>query len=191
MLDNPSTDRSGSAGKFGTFLTTVPGMVTAAAAVVTAVGGLYLGLNASGPGGANSGPVAPPVVTQQQPSDDSVDETTTTTPPTTTEAAAPTTDEAPPSEPVDTSGINLAALDDVDTSDLEATVVQALSDCGDGSGEACIWLFDQLTLECDQGFGLSCDALYFLSPVDSDYEFFGATCGYRVDEVNAGTCEQF
>jgi hypothetical protein len=36
---------------------------------------------------------------------------------------------------------------------------------------------DALWIECEYGNWLSCDDLYLQSPVDSDYEWFGTTCG--------------
>lgn len=42
------------------------------------------------------------------------------------------------------------------------------------------WL-DGLMDACDQGDEISCDQLYLESPMDSEYEFFGATCGYQRD----------
>jgi hypothetical protein len=36
---------------------------------------------------------------------------------------------------------------------------------------------DKLWRECERGAWASCDDLYFQSDPDSDYEYFGATCG--------------
>lgn len=46
---------------------------------------------------------------------------------------------------------------------------------------------DDLYDLCASGSGAACDQLYWLSPVGSDYEQFGATCGnrYEVDEAPA------
>ena len=54
--------------------------------------------------------------------------------------------------------------------------------------DACLVLLDQLADECAGGFGVSCDALFWVSPIGSEYELFGATCGYRFDESYAGSC---
>lgn len=43
---------------------------------------------------------------------------------------------------------------------------------------------DELWDACEAGDGSACDDLFFSSPVDSEYEEFGDTCGYRVE---AGT----
>ncbi|MCZ7531744.1 MAG: hypothetical protein M5U31_16275 [Acidimicrobiia bacterium] len=40
--------------------------------------------------------------------------------------------------------------------------------------------FDDLWTDCDDGDMVACDDLYYASPVDSDYEDFGATCGDRI-----------
>lgn len=37
--------------------------------------------------------------------------------------------------------------------------------------------------DCDAGDLAACDDLYYISPIDSDYEFFGSTCGGRSDPV--------
>jgi hypothetical protein len=47
---------------------------------------------------------------------------------------------------------------------------------------------DVLWKECDQGQWLSCDDLYLDSPVGSEYEYFGATCGYLVPEPEGEYC---
>ena len=49
-------------------------------------------------------------------------------------------------------------------------------------------LLDSLFDGCDAGFFADCDDLYFESPVASEYEWFGATCGGRFD-WNPGNCE--
>jgi hypothetical protein len=46
---------------------------------------------------------------------------------------------------------------------------------------------DQLYDECAIGFGESCDQLFYESPVDSDYEWFSATCGGS-EFWQPGTC---
>lgn len=44
---------------------------------------------------------------------------------------------------------------------------------------------DALWLSCDSGAMQACDDLYQDSPVDSEYEFFGGTCGLRFDGEDA------
>lgn len=48
---------------------------------------------------------------------------------------------------------------------------------------------DALWQACSAGDGQACDDLYWDSPIDSEYEAFGNTCGYRFPEADApGTC---
>lgn len=44
---------------------------------------------------------------------------------------------------------------------------------------------DSLWLDCEAGFGASCETLYWESPVGSRYEQFGATCGDRFSIAGA------
>jgi hypothetical protein len=37
---------------------------------------------------------------------------------------------------------------------------------------------------------VGCDLLYFYSPIGSDDEEFGATCGWRTDGLSAGNCTE-
>ncbi len=48
---------------------------------------------------------------------------------------------------------------------------------------------DALWDACENGSGIACDDLYFQSPVGSDYEDFGNTCGRRF-ETSPGFCEE-
>jgi hypothetical protein len=48
-------------------------------------------------------------------------------------------------------------------------------------------LLDQLWDACDAGTGSACDELFDASPVGSDYEEFGVTCGGRDDVLD---CEE-
>lgn len=45
-------------------------------------------------------------------------------------------------------------------------------------------IFDLLWDRCEAGDGEACDELFYGSPVGSEYEAFGNTCGYRFDESN-------
>ncbi|MDJ0768329.1 MAG: toll/interleukin-1 receptor domain-containing protein [Ilumatobacter sp.] len=47
---------------------------------------------------------------------------------------------------------------------------------------------DELWDACESGVFAACDDLYLESPVGSDYEFFGDTCGALVDLSAAGEC---
>ncbi|OWY59779.1 hypothetical protein B7486_72730, partial [cyanobacterium TDX16] len=52
--------------------------------------------------------------------------------------------------------------------------------------------FDALGASCEEGDLGACDALYLVTPVGSDAEAYGTTCGGRVDDDLAGTCgEEF
>ena len=48
----------------------------------------------------------------------------------------------------------------------------------------------RLRASCTDGDFADCDELWLSSDLDSDAETFGATCGGRTDEENAGLCEQ-
>jgi hypothetical protein len=47
---------------------------------------------------------------------------------------------------------------------------------------------DRLWRACERGDWLSCDDLYFESPVDSEYEWFGASCGGIVPNPTGEYC---
>ncbi len=50
---------------------------------------------------------------------------------------------------------------------------------------------DELWDECDGGNGAACDELYWDSPLDSEYEAFGSTCGGRYEEGEGPvSCEE-
>ena len=189
MTDASESSRSGS------FLTTVPGILTAIAAVITAVGGLYLGFRGDGSGpnhvdaggsGSNSGQpttVAAETTTTTSttaPVDTTPDSPDTTTPEPGTELPTPNSRDA--------AGVATANLSDLDTADLGSGVDQTIQDCANGSLDACLVVLEQFTNDCANGFGLGCDALWLVSPSGTDLEYFGATCGYRVDESNASRC---
>lgn len=54
-----------------------------------------------------------------------------------------------------------------------------------GDDPAC----DELWLDCEAGDYGACDSLYLFTPIGSQYEDFGATCGQReVDWAFAGDC---
>ncbi len=49
---------------------------------------------------------------------------------------------------------------------------------------------DTLWDDCEAGDGEACDTLYFTSPVGSEYETFGSTCGNRFEDSGVGrACE--
>lgn len=54
-----------------------------------------------------------------------------------------------------------------------------------GDDEALDLLWD----ECQRGVMQSCDDLYQVSPLESEYEYFGGTCGMRNEEDPPEFCE--
>ncbi len=48
---------------------------------------------------------------------------------------------------------------------------------------------DALWDACDDGDGAACDELFFISPIDSEYEEFGNTCGGRFEPYEVMSCE--
>lgn len=145
------------------FMTTVPGVLTAFAAVVTAVTGLFIGMHNAGSGG------------QPQPTPAA---TTITVQPT----APPTTESS-----VDPRSVRVAAGSSLPSDDPAQRV---LEQCARGDEQACLQILDMLADECYGGDGLSCDVLYEVSPIGSDYEAFGATCGARFGTQYADRCRE-
>jgi hypothetical protein len=159
-MENEQTTPKGFLG----FMSTVPGVLTAAAAVLTALGTLYVGVQNAGQDGAQPPP----------------------TPPTTIITVPPTTRPAP--EPsVDPGSVRATAGPRLPSDDPAARL---LSRCALGDEEACLEILDTLANECYNGDGLSCDILYEVSPVGSDYEAFGATCGARFSTQYADRCNE-
>jgi hypothetical protein len=151
-----TTERESRRGFLG-FLTTVPGILTAIAALITAgTGGVaYLA------GGGSSGPDVERVEIRTLP--------------------APTA----PAE-VDAADVNVSAETGLSPDD---PVQAMIDDCGEADVDACTWVLETLAQECYEGYWLSCDALYEVSPIGSDYEWYGGTCGgYFADLTYAGAC---
>ena len=74
---------------------------------------------------------------------------------------------------------------------LDDPVQSMLNDCGSGNLNACTSVLETLAQECYEGHGTSCDALYLVSPIASEYERYGGTCGgYFTDETHAGRCSE-
>jgi hypothetical protein len=48
---------------------------------------------------------------------------------------------------------------------------------------------DDLTVACSEGDLGACDDLYVQSPIDTNYEDYGNTCGGRLPEGAGGSCE--
>lgn len=150
-------------GGFLGFLTTIPGIITALAGLITAMVGLaQLAPESYDPPSPGPDQAQQPVIVNITP-------------------------DTTPVENVAANADSVASFTDVSTSDPVQQMVDA---CAAGSVDACTGLLDILTDECYQGLGLSCDILYQVSPVDSDYETYGATCGGRLTWDYAGMCGQ-
>ncbi len=163
-------DAESSGGRFIQFWTTLPGVLTAIAAVVTAVGGFYF---------ASRGVESP---VPSQPPEPGREITINL-------AGAGGTAPTVPQD-VDESELNLTSFDESTSTEVDDEVSRALNDCANGDDYACGQVLDALVSECDEGYGYSCDVLYEVSAEGSDYEYFGATCGARVDPENAGSCSE-
>jgi hypothetical protein len=138
-------------GGFLGFLTTIPGILTAVAAIITATGGVYVASNHG-----NSSPVPVNLI---MPPNGSVPTTTTS---------------------IDPDSLRLSgASADVSTLGSKDPVQDLLDQCAAGDAVSCASILDTLARECEDGAGISCDVLYELSPAGSDYEAYGASCGYR------------
>jgi hypothetical protein len=151
------------------FLTTIPGILTALAGLLTAAGGLYVANNDNAKG---ESPESKPVVVNL----------------TMAGSAAP----AAPAN-VDQQALRLDNASNAFSNTSSSDPAQQLvNQCAQGSVEACSAVLETLGQECYQGYGGSCDVLYEVSPVGSDYELYGATCGYRYNysEDIAGRCSE-
>jgi hypothetical protein len=51
-------------------------------------------------------------------------------------------------------------------------------------------VLDELAVDCSEGDMEACDDLYVQSPVDTNYEDFGNTCGDRFPDGAGGSCEE-
>jgi len=164
-------------GGFVGFLTTLPGIITACAALITAIGGIYV-VNDVGASPEPVPAVAPTQVPEPEPAVDPEPE--------------PTVDPEPAPLPDDSISLASQLRLDVDPGlSLDDPVQLMIEDCALGDVDACFELLDTLSWACYSGYGLSCDALYWMSPVDSDYTLFGGTCGGRLaDFSSAGRCSE-
>lgn len=153
----PSADVPPRGGFLG-FLGTVPGILTAVAGVISALAAFLIAVDRSSP--------QPPV---SEPS--------------------PGSEQVAPDAPVDAGTVATRAetapvLDDPMLSDQADAL---LTDCASGYVDSCDDLLYLLADDCYYGDAYSCDALYWISPVGSDYEAYGATCG-GVFEWQYGRC---
>jgi hypothetical protein len=144
------------------FMSTVPGVLTAVAAVLTALGSVYVGVHNAGQGGAQ--PTSPATTISVTPS------------------ARPQ-----PESTVDPRSVRVDAGSGLQGDDPAARL---LSRCAQGDEDACLEILDTLANECYDGDGLSCDVLFEVSPIGSDYEAFGATCGGRFPTQYSGRCSE-
>jgi hypothetical protein len=156
------TEMQQTRGGFLRFLTTIPGILTAVAAIVTAAGGIYVGSHQDG------SPPAPMNLYM-------------------TSVAAPDSVASVDQQSLRLSNAS-AGVSDLGSDD---PVPVLISQCAGGDDGACASILDTLAQECTDGAGISCDVLYELSPVGSDYETYGATCGGRwASEDYADLCSE-
>jgi hypothetical protein len=154
----PETGRGG----FMSFWGTLPGVLTALAGLVTAVGGIYIA-------SAQSTQEALP-------------------PPTTTQTSVISNHSLEPPVVFLPVPISPSELQDAQVDEPELT--DRLEGCADGNIADCERLIEELVWDCDYGDSDACNALWELSPMGSDLEDFGGTCGYRLDDWSyAGQCE--
>ncbi|WP_369255265.1 hypothetical protein [Geodermatophilus amargosae] len=106
-------------------------------------------------------------------------------------SSAPPLTQSPAPAPEASSPVDAGSVaDQVDTTTWAGTTVDdeataLATDCANGSVDACLTLLDLLAWGCNDGDPYACDALYWISPVGSDYEAYGATCGGRFEPVDA------
>lgn len=163
---------------------TMPGVITAIAAVITAVGGVY------GVYLANQQPAPPPTPVATAPVDG----------PTTAPTSDPVEETDPPAPPPeDEVDAEPVAIDDELEGDDGALVrwysllaledQAVVDDCVTGYTSSCVAVSAALVQECQYDGTLACDVLYEISDVGTELESYGATCGYRwSDWTFAGVC---
>jgi len=98
----------------------------------------------------------------------------------------------PPAQvPVDATSV-AAQADTAPVADdaLGDEVTALMNGCANGSADDCANLIYVLTRGCQEGDPWRCDLLYYITPVGSDYEAYGATCGYRFGWEYAGRCSE-
>ena len=158
----PSTELPRRGGFLG-FLGTIPGILTAVAGVITALATLYTV-------DASRSPEPPPVAA-----------------PTASDGAT----QPAPDAPVDEDSVAERAQSGPAPADamISDPATDLLTDCANGFVDSCDTLLYLLVDECYYGDPYSCDALYWISPLGSDYEAYGATCGGLV-EWQYGRCSE-
>lgn len=156
------------------FLTSVPGVVAGAAAIITALSVGVTALTIQGGPDAGGGGVT---IGSPSTSDD---------PDHTGEDGAGGGAGAVPGQ-IDVDDV-IAALTESPVTD-EATV-SLMRDCANRNATSCDGLVDRLVEHCSQGAGSGCDLLYRVTVVGSPLGTYGATCGGRLPPENAGRCSQ-
>jgi hypothetical protein len=162
--DNATEVQPATRGGLIGFLSTIPGILTAVAAVITALsGGLYLAQDGPGPseGGTTN------ITVEALPAPDLT------------------------SAPEDATSVDAdAASTELSGAPIDDSTATLIDDCEAGFLDACQTLLDLLVEECYDGVGLSCDVLYWITPESSAYEDYGATCGGRFGWEYAGACSE-
>jgi hypothetical protein len=160
----------------GGFLTTLPGILTGVAGIISAGGVIWAGY-VSSPHGADPPPQPTPVSTSApaQP---------------TPEVPAQPTPEVPASVDVGSVATRANGVQAADVAKLSNAAIGLWTDCASGWLDSCVPLLDQLLGDCYYGNPYGCDALYWISPVGSDYEAYGATCGDRSGSEYIGRCSE-
>lgn len=180
-------------GGFVGFLTTLPGIITACAALITAIGGIYVvndvgGRPEPGPVVASTQEPEPEPTAEPEPTPTAQPEPTPTAEP----EPEPTAEPEPEPAPLPNDSVRVASQLRVDVDPglrVDDSVEVMIEACALGDVASCVELLDTLSWACYDGYGLSCDALYWVSPIDSDYEWFGGTCGgWFADFSYAGRC---
>ncbi|MEO0492530.1 MAG: hypothetical protein AAF081_03850 [Actinomycetota bacterium] len=99
-------------------------------------------------------------------------------------------------EKLDEIGIDPESITDEALGDADPPIeaVEAVASCllgdldvdlnldTDGDGTLIDAQLDEWYAQCEAGDGAACDNLYFQSPIGSEYEAFGNTCGNRIPE---------
>ncbi len=103
----------------------------------------------------------------------------------------PTAAQSAPTAPVDADSVATRAESAPAAGDamLSDPATELLTDCANGFVDSCDTLLYLLVDDCYYGDPYSCDALYWISPLGSDYEAYGATCG-GLFEWQYGRCSE-
>lgn len=164
------------------FLTTIPGILTGLAALVTAAGTIYVGAHQAG--STETAHTERPTTTATA----TVTSTATPqSPPQSPGSPPPSTSPAAPPDRIIDQPLQLSDPSDLDIANSDP-VWGLIDRCTSGDVSACEQILVELAQECAGGSGVSCDVLFEVSPPGTVYEAYGATCGARVGEEYADTC---